>query len=49
MTLSYECVSQNFFSAGLEIGETVVVVEDDGRCYEIKRMSEDYCKVREVS
>ena len=48
MTLSYECVSQNYFSAGLEIGESVVVV-DGGKVLEIKRMSEEYCKVRDIS
>jgi len=47
MTLSYDCVSQNFFSAGLEIGETVIVV-DGGKVLEIKRMSEEYCKVKEI-
>ena len=48
MTLSYDCVSQNFFSAGLEIGETVVVV-DGGKVLEIKRMTEEYCKVKEIA
>lgn len=47
MTLSYDCVSQNFFSAGLAVGETVVVV-DGGKVLEIKRMSEEYCKVRQI-
>ena len=48
MTLSYECVSQNFFFAGIEVGETIVVAEEDGRCYEIKRLTEEYCDVREL-
>ena len=48
MTLSYDCVSQNIFSAGLEIGETVIVI-DGGKVLEIKRMTEEYCKVRELA
>lgn len=48
MTLSYDCVTQNFTGGeSIPVGSTVVVLEADGRCYEITRMTAEYCKVRE--
>lgn len=47
MTLSYDCVTQNFATGDIAVGATVVVLEADGRCYHITRMTEEYCKVRE--
>jgi len=56
MTLSYDCVTQNFYAAGLAVGESVVVTyvpsssnPDGVVTLEIIRMTEEYCKVREVS
>ena len=48
MTLSYDCVQQNWFPAGIEVGETVVVVEKKGEVLEIVRLTEEYCKVRQL-
>lgn len=55
MTLSYDCVTQNFFPVGLEIGESVVVTDVPSSSsptgfviLEIVRLTEQYCKVREV-
>jgi len=48
MTLSYECVIQNFTGGkSIPVGSTVEVLEADGRLYTIKRVTEEYCKVRE--
>lgn len=48
MTLSYNCVLQNFTGGkSIPVGSTIEVLEADGRLYIIKRMSEEYCKVRE--
>jgi hypothetical protein len=48
MLLSYECVIQNFTGGeSILVGSTVEVLEADGRLYTIKRVSEEYCKVRE--
>lgn len=47
MTLSYQCVIQNFAVGNLAVGSTVEVLEADGRLYTIKRVSEEHCKVRE--
>lgn len=48
MLLSYECVIQNFTGGTyIPLGGTVEVLEADGRLYIIKRVSDDYCKVRE--
>lgn len=48
MLLSYECVIQNFTGGKfILVGDTVEVLEADGRLYTIKRVSEEYCKVRE--
>lgn len=50
MTLSYQCVIQNFAVGNLAVGATKMVVEPiamGGRVFEITRMTEEYCKVRE--
>lgn len=50
MTLSYNCVIQNFEVGSIAVGATKLVVEPiamGGRVFEITRMTEEYCKVRE--
>ena len=50
MTLSYQCVIQNFEVGSIAVGATKLVVEPiamGGRVFEITRMTEEYCKVRE--
>ena len=52
MLLTFECVKQNFPGAhDMAVGTTRVVVEFDKqgmrREYEIKRQTEEYCKVYE--
>lgn len=56
MTLSYDCVTQNFYAAGLAVGESVVVTgvpsssnPSGVATLEIVRLTDEYCKVREVS
>ena len=56
MTLDYDCVTQNFPAcAGMAVGSTVVVrdVPASSRpngvtTLEVKRLTVEYCKVREV-
>ena len=51
MLLTFECVAQNWPSCALmHVGATKVVVEPiamGGRVFEIKRQTEEYCKVYE--
>ena len=49
MTLSFDCVIQNFAVGNLAVGSTVEVLEADGRLYTITRVTEEYCKVRECN
>lgn len=51
MTLSYNCVIQNFTVGDLAVGDTEVVVETAygrKRVFEICRMTDEYCSVKEV-
>ena len=52
MTLSYDCVIQNFEVGNIVVGATKLVVEPiymGGRVFQITRMTEEYCKVRRLS
>jgi hypothetical protein len=56
MTLSYQCVVQNFLGVrnALKVGETIIVNAPSSSSFngvavlEIVRLTEEYCKVREV-
>ena len=56
MTLSFECVIQNFpVCADMSVGSTVVVRDvpassnpNGAATLEVSRLTEEYCKVREV-
>jgi len=56
MTLSFDCVTQNFPSTiGMTVGSTVIVRDvpassnpNGVATLEVKRLTEDYCNVAEV-
>lgn len=48
MTLSYECVSQNYPQCvEMAIGSTIIVV-DGIKTLEVKRLTEWHCKMRQI-
>lgn len=56
MTLSFDCVTQSFPSTvGMAVGSTVIVRDvpassnrNGVTTLEVKRLTEEYCKVREI-
>ena len=54
MTLSFNCVSQNWPQClGMKVDSTLLIVEPIAyggrRVLEVTRLTEEYCKVREVA